>query len=140
MDPQGFSQRRHPVFSARLATPAPLSSALHKAVGVNFLRHKSTWDTPTASGLVFVHYPGIIAVAEIKIVTIVRRKSQVTWSERSPRGQHAASGSNAGSHSVLTTTGKGDVTAGAGQAERLRDVLTVPRSASHVTRHQIQVC
>lgn len=79
-------------------------------------------------------------VAEIKIVTILRIKSQGTWSEWLPRGQHAAAGSNAGSHSVLTTTEKGDVTAGAGQAERLRDVLTVPRPASHVSRHQIQVC
>ena len=50
---QGLSQSGNPVFYS--VQPLPLSSALHRVVGVILLRHKSAHDTPTASGEVPMH-------------------------------------------------------------------------------------
>lgn len=70
---------------------------------------------------------------------VVRIKSQAARSEYSPRGRHAAQALRQASIQSSQSPGKGDTMAGAGEAERLRDVLTVTRLAGHVARNQIQV-
>lgn len=65
------------------------------------------------------------------ITLIIRITSQLTWSEPSPRGGHAAASSTAVSHSFSP------LGPGMGRVRKGHDLLTVTRLAGHAARRQI---